>query len=39
MHAVGAVPRPPPSAVWTVGEKRLCPSVSVAGCALERCLP
>lgn len=39
MHAVGVLPRRAPSAVWTVGERRLCPSVSVAGCALEPCLP
>lgn len=33
------MPRRPPSAVWTVGNKRLCPGVSVAGCVLEQCLP
>lgn len=33
------MPQRPPSAVWTVGNKRLCPGVSVASYALEQCLP
>lgn len=39
LRAAGVPPRRAPSAGWTVGERRLCPSVSVAGRALEPCLP
>lgn len=39
VRAVRVMPQRPPSAVWTVGNKRLCPGVSVASYALEQCLP